>query len=75
MCFRPPTAANGSVKCPKCGAEVDASLDACPNCGATATMAGAPAGFTPPPPPGMAPGMAAPKVPSVPKAPKPPAAS
>ena len=73
MCFRPAAVdLNGPIKCPKCGAEVDPSLDACPSCGAKAapmpgipTPPGAP---TPPPVPGV-PG--APKVPSVPKPPAP----
>ena len=40
MCFRPAAVdLNGPIKCPKCGAEVDPSLDACPSCGAKATKA------------------------------------
>lgn len=58
MCFRPPSAGNGPVECPKCGAQVDPNLDACPSCGAKAD---APAAGMPKPP--------APKPPA-PKAPK-----
>lgn len=36
MCFRPPTVEAGPVKCPKCGAEVDPTLNECPSCGAKA---------------------------------------
>ena len=66
MCFRPPSVDQGPVKCPKCGAMVDPSLDACPKCGAKAE-----ASTSAPPTPG-APG--APKVPSVPKVPATPGA-
>lgn len=60
MCFRPAAVdLNGPIKCPKCGAEVDPSLDACPSCGAKATKA-----------PGMPGAPGAPGVPGAPGAPK-----
>ena len=64
MCFRPTTVDSGPVKCPKCGAEVPATADACPNCGATASA-------MPPMPvaPGMPPVPGMPGVPGAPKAP------
>lgn len=63
MCFRPPTVENGSVRCPKCGAEADLLLDVCSSCGAKAVSA-----------PGMSatPGVAASKAPLASIAPKPP---
>ena len=71
MCFRPAAVdLNGPIKCPKCGAEVDPSLDACPSCGAKATkapgMPGAPGA------PGVPGAPGAPKAPGAPGAPKPP---
>ena len=73
MCFRPPSLDAGPVKCPKCGAEVDPTLDQCPNCGAKADPAPPSAGIptvlgAPGAPAVPAPGI---KVPTVPTPPKP----
>lgn len=74
MCFRPPTLENQKVKCPKCGTEVDASADICPNCGAKAAPAVQPvkSPSAPPTVPSVS-GVPAPlNVPKMPATPKPP---
>ena len=72
MCFRPPTVEAGPVKCPKCGAEVDPTLNECPSCGAKAApdpgVPGAPGAPGVPVAPGV------PKAPGAPGAPKAPGA-
>ena len=75
MCFRPPSIDNGPVKCPQCGAEVEANASECSNCGAKAVAApgvAAPGAPAPPPIPGVPGAPKVPKAPSVSSAPKPP---
>ncbi|MBC2890240.1 zinc-ribbon domain-containing protein [Gordonibacter massiliensis] len=66
MCFRPPAADNGPMKCPACGAEVAPNATACPQCGNTSQAPSMRAPGAPPVPP--APGT--PSAPTPPPAPR-----